>query len=380
MKKNKIYIVTYYKDNYGSFLQCFATYKFLEKMGYQCVVLDCYDRRPLIILKKAIITGLKFIFCPAYLKNYILMHKAGRIDANLIDEQTKLKIDEAISNQFNLEILDEKELKGLNTQDDILAFIAGSDQIWNSSFKVDKFRFLYFVKTNNRISLSISFGNYNIPKYSLSLFKKLLNKFSLISVREERSIKWLGQYFCGDIVRTADPTVIFNCREWLEFAKYDPSVERHPFILVHFLNKPNNVAINNLKQLQAKLKCKICVVGWRHEELIQYDFLSADPFEFLCLLKDAALVLTDSFHTALFSINFSKPFYVYERNYSHGHTQSSRIRDLLHRSSLIDRFIKDNGDINNVHSVINSDVLNKDREEIVSYLTNQVNEALKNGD
>ena len=138
MKKNKIYIVTYYKDNYGSFLQCFATYKFLEKMGYQCVVLDCYDRRPLIILKKAIITGLKFIFCPAYLKNYILMHKAGRIDANLIDEQTKLKIDEAISNQFNLEILDEKELKGLNTQDDILAFIAGSDQLIHIFFSICK--------------------------------------------------------------------------------------------------------------------------------------------------------------------------------------------------------------------------------------------------
>ena len=64
------------------------------------------------------------------------------------------------------------------------------------------------------------------------------------------------------------------------------------------------------------------------------------PSEWLTWLSNASLVLTDSFHCALFSIRFGKDFYIFQRfaaNNKRG--QNSRIENLLSRTGLEDRMI-----------------------------------------
>lgn len=37
---NKVGIVTLYRDNFGSILQAYSTYSFVEKLGYDCTILE----------------------------------------------------------------------------------------------------------------------------------------------------------------------------------------------------------------------------------------------------------------------------------------------------------------------------------------------------
>ena len=62
------------------------------------------------------------------------------------------------------------------------------------------------------------------------------------------------------------------------------------------------------------------------------------PSEFIDYIKDASLILTDSFHGVVFSILFKRPFVVYKRR---GKEQMyARIETLLDTFSLNDREYK----------------------------------------
>ena len=39
----KVGLITFYENNYGSILQCYATKYFLENHGYNCVVVSCKE-------------------------------------------------------------------------------------------------------------------------------------------------------------------------------------------------------------------------------------------------------------------------------------------------------------------------------------------------
>ena len=67
--------------------------------------------------------------------------------------------------------------------------------------------------------------------------------------------------------------------------------------------------------------------------------MDGGPWEYVSLIDHAEFVLTDSFHSSLFSINFNKRFFVFHRNYSVS-KQTSRISDLLKRFGMEERLIE----------------------------------------
>jgi len=66
----------------------------------------------------------------------------------------------------------------------------------------------------------------------------------------------------------------------------------------------------------------------------------AGPSEFVGLIKNAKIVITDSFHATVFSIIFKKPFYSLTRQKAGDPaSMNSRIFDILERLKLSSRLI-----------------------------------------
>ena len=77
-------------------------------------------------------------------------------------------------------------------------------------------------------------------------------------------------------------------------------------------------------------------IGYKQIGLSEHQ--DGGPWSFLSMIDNATYVLTDSFHATVFSLLFHRPFYVFDRQYVHKQSQSSRITDLLTEVRLIDRY------------------------------------------
>ena len=94
------------------------------------------------------------------------------------------------------------------------------------------------------------------------------------------------------------------------------------------------------------------------------------------MIKYAKYVFTDSFHGAVFSIIYNKPFVVFERNKKGHVSMNSRLYDLLDTFELKDRLINDYENLNDVgeidYSYVNI-ILDKEKNKSLSFLKKSLN-------
>ena len=86
--------------------------------------------------------------------------------------------------------------------------------------------------------------------------------------------------------------------------------------------------------------------GFRYNNVDNY--CDAGPIEFLDLLKQARLVITDSYHGTALSINFNKNFFSVGIN-----KKDARISELLAKLELTDRYIDHIDDLMSKYYEIN---------------------------
>ena len=85
----------------------------------------------------------------------------------------------------------------------------------------------------------------------------------------------------------------------------------------------------------------VSYVDFSQDKSLQWE---AGPKEFLGLIDNAEVILTDSFHGSIFSINFNKNFYSFVKHTGLRAMDNMRIFDILERMDLIDRFISEYND------------------------------------
>ena len=116
-------------------------------------------------------------------------------------------------------------------------------------------------------------------------------------------------------------------------------------------------------------------VSW--VDLVKGNIFAADagPKEFLGLIRDAQIVLTDSYHGTIFSINFQKDFYTFLKTKG-GVTalDNSRISDILSRLNLENRLKNEHSKVEYTHIDYSRTnvLLEKEREHSWSYLRNAI--------
>lgn len=321
LHKNEIVLFTVYgMFNYGNKLQNYAVTRLLSRKGIVC--------RNLVLHEHPLYLNLRYILkiIMSYLpleyshhrkrtKNFILFHKRYIRDINCKKERLT-----------DLDMLYSK-------------FLVGSDQVWNpnhSKWDRDGTYLLSFVKKGIKISISASIGVSSLNEEQICEFRKYLDDFDLISVRECAARQLLEPCTSKDIIVLTDPTLALNKQEWLELntnsKKAKKIINDGNYLLVYFLGEKAGDIQQSIALISKKYNLKIVEIGDPDNK----DYYEFGPVEFVHLINHASLVITDSFHGVAFSINFETPFIVADRR-DQMERMESRIDEILSKFNLESR-------------------------------------------
>tara|TARA_S200000501_G_scaffold377914_1_gene438138 strand:- start:14073 stop:15170 length:1098 start_codon:yes stop_codon:yes gene_type:complete len=283
-------------ENYGALLQAYALQKKLFSIGVENEVLNyrCeYLGKPYgfsALKRKGVI---RYFLGIAYSLVRIPRKSNFKKFRSLIKMTRVLKLD---------------DLNSLNENYD--AFIAGSDQVWNDSItNFDSSYYLDFVDSpEKKMSYAASFGFETIPENLKPKYRKLLKEFSVFNMREESGVKNIKMLLNKSANLVLDPTMLLSKKEWDKVAS--SSVRKNKYILV-YQTTISSFLVNIVKALSISTGYKIICIPFPLGGFLKSKFeLTAGPGEWIGLIRDAEIVITDSFHGTAFSILYNKEFYV----------------------------------------------------------------------
>ncbi len=228
------------------------------------------------------------------------------------------------------------------TNDELLAsppkadvYFAGSDQIWNTLFQngKDPAFYLDFAPIGAiRASYAASFAVDRIADGWEKQVKKWLLNIDYISVREEQGLNILKGLGIENGQRVLDPVFLLNEVQWGDLADKWENPLKRPYIFVYAFNDDGSMA--EFAQRMAKEK-NLEVVSYLKNENISTDFSNDGPIAFLSLIKNASVVVANSFHATAFSLIFEKDVYVFGRK----EKVNSRMKDMMSLVGLSNRYM-----------------------------------------
>ena len=205
--------------------------------------------------------------------------------------------------------------------------ISGSDQIWNPNH-IDSIFLQNFAANNvNKISYAASLGGKVLPDEYTSLYKDSLKKFGAISVRENDGLELLKAIGITADVHV-DPTLLLSASHYRSLEK--PVVEvKKPFAFCYFLTTD----IEYRSQVQEYVKQhNLETVGFSAQKEDSSWMKIVNPMgprEWLWLIDNADVVMTNSYHATLLSLILHTPFFTFLRFDSKSNkSQNARLEQL----------------------------------------------------
>lgn len=343
----KIAVITLYDNmNFGNRLQNFAVQTYFENMGFEVVTLPYWEATHPVRSFRTITHELAHSF----LQKLGLEKK--RIARNVLRESRR-KCIESFSNEYiklgsvvRYSRMDEE----LKNQYDY--FVTGSDQVWHSwedNKKELEFFFLMFAKPEQRITMAPSFGFHAFPSKYIEVYKKGLEGFKYLSCREKEGKTLIAEMTGKEATVLLDPTMLIETGLWLDILKKPCNFCADDYIFIYALGG-----------LQGRLKEKVYKLAkkkhWAVINIFDEDskyYTTTRPDEFLYWIHQAKLIVTDSFHAAVFSILFKKPFLVFLREDEKG--MEDRLNTLLEKFSLNNRMITEASSKDNKNTLLDDE-------------------------
>ncbi len=370
-ENNKVGLVTFYKDNFGSILQCYATKVMIERAGFKCIVISQNeDKKEKNGKIKKKLTNLQNLIVNCYSDpTYFARWKRTRRTPVALTLETIEKMNMFVENEIKPKIYSWNDLTQIGYSDEFRFFISGSDQIWNAYNKISPLYFLKFCSDEKKLAFAVSFGVNNPSKFFLDRIKRGIIGYDSISVREKSGIDIIKKISNVEITCIGDPVFMLDKNEWSEFSKNQICISED-YILIHFLDCPNDLAINKIISIQSESKLKVICIAYHYVlfEKLNWEFMDCGPREYIAYINRAKYVFTDSYHTTLFSINLGINFFTFERQYLHGHPQSERIIDLLRRFDVLDRYINTEKTLPKTEVMGLQKLVLQEKEYIIKYL------------
>lgn len=208
-------------------------------------------------------------------------------------------------NEIHNLINNDMEIKNFHNDFDV--FVVGSDQVWNPSWQKGNFNCLLPFNTGaKKISIAASLGVDDLKEKKV-WYKKFLQSFDYITVREKKAILILeGLGLKSELC--LDPTLLLTLEEWE--SNIMSLEEKGKYILMYFLGGISDYFLEYINKINKKFNYKIININ----DISNVTFYTMDPFQFITYIKNAELVLTDSYHGVIFSNIFNTPFVIFERN------------------------------------------------------------------
>ena len=365
---SKIGIVTFFNAiNYGVWLQAYATQKALEDMGNEAEMINYMNPHEAEQLRYFNNDGGKvYGYATSFLKSLIFgrVRYYKRAFGNHLNEYYHLS-PESYSDVSQMQ----------DVTYDVL--VVGSDQVWNPDItegKLEKVYLLEFGKAGKRMSISSSIGSKPVRDEFKEEFIKAFERFDAISVREDFAAEQLQPLTKCPIKVVCDPTFLLSQEKWsaLINEKSDYPCENEKYILTYFVStdKRSQRYMDFISGYKEKLNLPVWSVQFSTYKNNPCDKLivGATTADFLKLIQNAELVITDSFHGAALSINLNTNFMSIENKLN-----PLRIRNLMKRLDLSDRIDMQPEDYKEIdYSAVNEKVKEM-REDSLAWIENALN-------
>ena len=338
VEHKKIGIITFHASyNCGSMLQAYAMQYFLQKKGFSVEIIDFSSegQRKLYSLYSKKITLKNLI------RNAIFFLHRNRIKNNY-RRYEKFKKD-----KFNLTAYNAATQNQL--LDDYFAVIAGADQIWNITISdYDDAYFLPWVKHARKIAYAPSFGAKNIIECSKEPQKYMsyLKSFDFLSIRELNGKRWIYDLIQEDVPVVLDPTLLLDENDYFDIISNDLNL---PDKYIFYYSPQYSLTINKLvARISKKYKLPVIAFNSKNFYLRGMNFQKfklpefEDPSAYLQLMKNSTMVITTSFHGAIFSTIFKRTFWVIKNGGMYGN--DDRASTLLNIIGLNERLVSDEYD------------------------------------
>lgn len=377
---NKIGIITIndYK-NYGNRLQNYATQEVLKSLG--CKV-ETIVNNP---LKKRNIAD-KFdkarkMSLGELAKKVLQKLRQKLYKNNKSDEEKEIEVRNKTRNESRIKSFRQFTNENISESSYVISpdnipseigeqysgFVVGSDQVWNPNFRGGSpIDFLTFAPEYKRFAYSASFGISKLPDKYIDDYRRWLTEMAHISVREDAGAKIVKELTGRYVQVLVDPTLMLNKSQWLSVAKPAKDKPKKQYLLTYFLGDESLESKERINLIAIENKLEIVNMADIDDE----SRYTADPSEFLDYINSSEIFLTDSFHGAVFSILFEKPFIIFDR-VSKIPSMNSRIDTLLTKFDLLDRKsdeIIDNKDVFNIDYSHVPSILAAEREKALDFL------------
>lgn len=311
--------------NYGGVFQNYALQQVLKRMGHEVWTLDYWkydwlnwaDMAWRVLAHKLLGHKVKFGRTPAQQRQFeVPLRRFVNKNMSLTTPRTK---------RFSKKTVQKYALEAL---------VVGSDQVWRPRYNYDVSDcFLKFAQglSVKRVAYAASFGTdaWEFTDAQTSECAALAKQFDGISVREKSGVGLCKDHLGVSAVHVLDPTLLLHAEDYAALCKDIP--QRKPFIFAYILDKSED-KINSIQRF-AEQRGLPYYIKSADAEVSMDDTIEL----WLSYFRDAAFVITDSFHGTAFSINFNKDFYVFG-NVQRG---NSRFDSLLNQLGLQDRVIKE---------------------------------------
>lgn len=353
----KIGILTYHRAySYGAKLQAYALVKYMTSIGFQAEDID-YGDIGAEKLRKIGTKNLKDLIVTTLC--YICSTFSEPIRIKRFDEFLKMIPHSSI--RYN-----KKNIATANLEYDY--FITGSDQVWNPKYNEGDLTYLLdFVKDDSKkFSYAASFGTSILPDNILAKYRPLLASFHKILVRESAGQNLLKQQMGITSEIVLDPTFLIPCNHWKTIARY-PFKKTAKYILSFQIIQRDPAYDVMLEHLHRLLGYEVIELrdSFRYKPWRWRTYTKAGPLEFLGFIKNAQIIVTNSFHATVFSILFSKPFFCLKNSFGF----NSRMTDLTNSLGLQNRMFDDSTS----HPSI--DEINIDYKTVDNILQNKINKT-----
>lgn len=355
-------------NNYGGLLQNYALQQVLKGIGHEVETVDWMPASAGAIktwLWRKKETLLSIVLKDREKPSYSLTDK----EKEIISRNTHRFIERYIS-VCPFMAKKEEEFRSIDEAHKYQAYVVGSDQVWRPNYNsFQTAMFLDFVdrKDVKRIAYAASFGTsaWEFTQQMMEECARLAKKFDCITVREKSGVDLCREHFGVNATWVLDPTMLLNREDYEELvvAENEP---KNAGTLFHYILDPSDEKKALIEQV-AKVKGMIpftVMPKYQAENRTRWDVkhriedcVFPSVTSWLRGFMDAELVIVDSFHGAVFSIIFNKPFWVIG-NSKRG---NARFESLLGLYGLEDRVIS-SGDSVDWGKTIDWGRMNKIRE------------------
>ena len=370
-KKVGVFTLYYRNVNYGATLQAYALQKKMNEQGFDAYVIDFIPKE--VTFSRRLLS----LFChpPKFIKAICRRLKFIKSSSDAIESEYnrlwkgKISKWEYFCNKYikATKPISENHLYKSQATNCYDILLVGSDQVWNPQF-ASKAHFLPFNKKGRKkLASAASISVPNLTENEKETFMKWLPDFDYITVRENEGKQLLESFLDLKIETVLDPTLLLTSDDWSKLVE-PISLQNQVAYRINDTNEGNKTSEYILfaalgtdpshrrfaMRIAERTGMKIKILSTTLNEMRSNHDIEGDelvdvsPNQYLYLVKNASIVITDSFHCMAFSINFHRIFFVLKRNTDgDALNMNSRIYTLLNELGLESQLVEP-GDANTV--------------------------------